>query len=111
METLETSGNLVKMLFGIIIIPLIFNFLLNMIWDILDFLQLIYYFIFLNLRLPLNVVTGLQLMKTYNFDFLPNLPAITFKFIKFDLPLDLIEVPFTKYDDGIQGLFILTAGE
>jgi hypothetical protein len=50
-------------------------------------------------------------MKTYNFDFLPNLPAITFNFIKFDLPLDLIEVPFTKYDDGIQGLFILTAGE
>ena len=33
METLEKSGNLLKMLFGIIIVPLILKLLLNMIWD------------------------------------------------------------------------------
>ena len=80
METLEKSGNLLKMLFGIIIVPLILKLLLNMIWDMLDFLQIIYYFIFLNLNLPLNVVKSLQLMKTYNFSFLPNLPDITIDF-------------------------------
>jgi hypothetical protein len=50
-------------------------------------------------------------MKTYNFDFLPNLPTITIDFVKFELPPYLKEVPFTKNDPEIQGLFILTSGE